>query len=116
MAEPPAAAAHAPGAAEQQQQAGAPQLAVVQVLVRFTPEEQRWERRPQEAPPQPDEEDAARLSTEQLQALGEDGGQVLRWPLAEAVCAPLLAGPRPSAWFLCSVCPSLRMPRLMKMH
>ncbi|KAL4419388.1 hypothetical protein ABPG77_002915 [Micractinium sp. CCAP 211/92] len=81
MAEPPAAAAHAAGAAEQQQQAGAPQLAVVQVLVRFTPEEQRWERRPQEAPPQLEEEDAARLSTEQLQALADS--EELRWMLRD---------------------------------
>lgn len=55
-----------------QQQAQQGQQVVAQVLVRFTPEEQRWVQRGQEADmPAPEEEDAARLSTEQFQALGE---------------------------------------------
>ncbi|KAL4439753.1 hypothetical protein ABPG75_002754 [Micractinium tetrahymenae] len=77
MAPPPAPAA----AAEQQQQAAPPQLAVVQVLVRFTPQEQRWEQRAQEGAPVLPEEDAARLSTEQLQALADS--EELRWMLRD---------------------------------
>lgn len=77
-AQPPAPAAPAAG---QQQPAAAPQLAVVQLLVRFTPEEQRWEQRAQAAPPLPEEEDAARLSTEQLQALADS--EELRWMLRD---------------------------------
>jgi hypothetical protein len=49
---------------------------IQQVLVRFTPEEQRWQPRRDEAPPeQPQEEDTARLSQEQYEMLG--GGMVV---------------------------------------
>ena len=62
--------------AAQQGAAGLPSnpQQVVQVLVRFVPEEQRWEQRPAAAPAaQMEDEDAAaaRLSTEQFEALGE---------------------------------------------
>jgi len=62
----------ASGAPQQQQQ----QTVVMQVLVRFTPEEQRWAQRgTQEGQGQQiEEEDTARLSTDQLQALGERVG------------------------------------------
>jgi len=45
----------------------------VQVLVRFTPEEQRWAQRQgaDQLPQQIEEEDTARLSREQFEALGE---------------------------------------------
>ena len=48
-------------------------VVVVQVLVRFTPEEQRWAQRQDanQLPQQMGEEDTARLSTEQFETLGE---------------------------------------------
>jgi hypothetical protein len=62
---------------EHQQQGAAlpPQLVVHQVLVRFTPEEQRWQQR-QVAPEQreEDEDGGERLSQEQLEELGGLGG------------------------------------------
>lgn len=79
-------------AGEQQQQAAAvppaeqaqgpsqpPAAVVVQVLVRFTPEEQRWAQRQAAGQlAQPVEEDTARLSTEQFEALGEhDAGHAV---------------------------------------
>ncbi|PSC69241.1 translation initiation factor IF-3 [Micractinium conductrix] len=65
-----------------QQQAGPAQHQVVQVLVRFTPEEQRWERRGQDAQPEEEEAaDVARLSADQLQALADN--EEVRWMLRD---------------------------------
>ena len=81
------------GAAQQQpaaQQAAEQQAAVVQVLVRFVPEEQLWERQGEgggAAAAGADEDwDAARLSREQFEALGEPAvlGRVPRWGLGGA--------------------------------
>lgn len=70
----PASQGHHSQAAEQGQPQA--QLVIQQVLVRFTPEEQRWQPRRDEAPPeQPQEEDTARLSQEQYEMLG--GGMVV---------------------------------------
>ena len=60
-------------AVEAQGLAQPPAAVVVQVLVRFTPEEQRWAQRQaaDQLLQQAEEEDTARLSTEQFEALGE---------------------------------------------
>ncbi|PRW33328.1 HIT-type Zinc finger family isoform 1 [Chlorella sorokiniana] len=88
------------GAAEEQQAAAAataaqqpaeerqgpsqpPAAVVVQVLVRFTPEEQRWaQRQPADhLAQQMEEEDTARLSREQFEALAAN--EELRWMLRD---------------------------------
>ena len=79
--QPGGAAAGVETQQQQQQQAAdqpqglaqPPAAVVVQVLVRFTPEEQRWAQRQaaDQLLQQAEEEDTARLSTEQFEALGE---------------------------------------------
>lgn len=78
---------------QQGQPAAAPQLSVVQVLVRFSPEEQRWEQRAPEAPALPEEEDAARLSADQLQMLGEGRAGHAIAVGGPSVCRQCVPGP-----------------------
>lgn len=75
-AEPAQGAAEPAPAEAQQQEQQQRAAAVVQVLVRFTPEEQRWQARQPEGGggPQGEELDTALLSTEQYEALGEGLG------------------------------------------
>lgn len=89
-------AAAVPPAEQAQRPSQPPAAVVVQVLVRFTPEEQRWAQRQAAGQlAQPVEEDTARLSTEQFEALGEhDGGQnvllLAHCPVKPACWAALL--------------------------
>lgn len=70
-AEPLQQQAAASSSGEAEQPAQAPSLPVLQLLVRFTPEEQRWQQRQQLGEGQQQmEEDAAKLSTEQFEMLG----------------------------------------------